>query len=258
MKYFAIPILLLLFLATQTFGKIGSKQINVLILSGRNNHEWQQTTPFLEKMFSQTGFFNTEVTNQPDTLKFADFEKFDVIVSNWNSWPENDLRWPSETENALLQFIKNGGGFVTFHSSTSAFYKWPEFQEISSGAWIMDTTSHGKPSETRVEISNNEHPVTQGMKGFEIFDELWINASKNNKFEVLGTATNDELIKNGKEKQSAIMVTEYGKGRIFHTILGHDVKAMESAGFQTLMLRGTEWAATGKVSKIETTKILSE
>ena len=255
MKYLAFLILILL---TQFACNPGSKPLDVLIISGRNNHEWQQTTPFLENMFQQTGNFKTKITNQPDTLKYSDFEKFDVVLSNWNSWPENDLRWPAETENALLQFIKAGGGFVTFHSSTSAFYKWPEFQEISTGAWIMDTTSHGKPSETRVEISNNEHPVTQGMKGFEIFDELWINASKSNKFEVLGTATNEELIKNGKEKQSAILVAEYGKGRIFHTILGHDVKAMESAGFQILMLRGTEWAATGKVSKIETTKILSE
>lgn len=257
MKYLAFPVLLLILL-TQFACNTGSKPINILLLSGRNNHEWQQTTPFLENMFQQTGNFKTKITNQPDTLKFADFEKFDVVLNNWNSWPENDLRWPSETENALLQFIKNGGGFVTFHSSTSAFYKWPEFQEISTGAWIMDTTSHGKPSETRVEISNNEHPVTQGMKGFEIFDELWINASKNNKFEVLGTAINEELIQKGVESQPAIRVAEYGKGRIFHTILGHDVKAMESAGFQTLMFRGTEWAATGKVSKKETTKILSE
>jgi type 1 glutamine amidotransferase len=45
------------------------------------------------------------------------------------------------------------------------------------------------------------------------------------------------------------MVADYGKGRIFHTILGHDVKAMENEGFQTLLLRATEWAATGKVSQ---------
>jgi type 1 glutamine amidotransferase len=246
MKYLGFPVLLLLLL-TLFACEPASKPINILILSGRNNHEWQQTTPFLEKMFLQAGYFNTEITNQPDTLNFADFEKFDVVLSNWNSWPENDLRWPVQTENALLDFIKNGGGFVTFHSSTSVFYNWPEFQEISTGAWIMDTTSHGKPSQTRVEISNNEHLVIQGMKEFEIFDELWINASKNNKFEVLGTATNEELIINGMTKQPAIMVAEYGKGRIFHTILGHDVKAMESSVFQMLMLRGTEWAATGKV-----------
>jgi type 1 glutamine amidotransferase len=244
MKYLTFLILLLI---TQSACESSSKPIYVLILSGRNNHEWQQTTTFLENMFQKSAIFETEVTNLPDTLKFSDFERFDVVLSNWNSWPENDLRWPEQNEKALLQFIENGGGFVTFHSSTSAFYKWPEFQEISTAAWIMDSTSHGKPSETRVEISNVEHPVTQGMKGFEIFDELWIKTAKNNKFEVLGTATNEELTKKGVERQPAIMVAEYGKGRIFHTILGHDVKAMESAGFQMLMFRGTEWVATGKV-----------
>lgn len=246
-KLFVIQLFLLPCQLTQFACKPGSKPINILILSGRNNHDWQQTTPFIDKIFSKTGIFKTEITNQPDTLKFSDFEKFDVVLSNWNSWPENDLRWPTETENALIQFIKKGGGFVTFHSSTSALYNWPKFKEISTAAWIMDTTSHGKPSETLVEISNVEHPVIQGIKGFEIFDELWINAAKNNKFEVLGTATNEELIKNGKESQPAIMVSEYGKGRIFHTTLGHDIKAMESAVFQMLMLRGTAWAATGKV-----------
>jgi uncharacterized protein len=128
MKYLAFPVLLLILL-TQFACKPGSKPINILILSGSNNHEWQQTTPFLENMFQQTGNFKTEITNQPDTLKYSDFEKFDVVLSNWNSWPENDLRWPAETENAILQFIKNGGGFVTFHSSTSAFYKWPNFRK---------------------------------------------------------------------------------------------------------------------------------
>ena len=29
--------------------------------------------------------------------------------------------------------------------------------------------------------------------------------------------------------------------------LGHDVKAMQSPGFQTLMIRGLQWAATGEV-----------
>jgi type 1 glutamine amidotransferase len=216
-----------------------------LLLSGRNNHEWQQTTPFLEKLFSQSGLFSVCVTERPDTLKMNDFKKYDVVLSNWNSWPENDLRWPAETENALLQFIKNGGGFVTFHASTSAFYKWPEFQEISTAAWIMDTTSHGKVSETNVSRINKKHPVTAGIGDFIIFDELWVNGKSNPKFETLGFASNNE---NSAGRQPAIFVADYGKGRIFHTILGHDVKAMENEGFQSLMIRGTEWAATGKVS----------
>jgi type 1 glutamine amidotransferase len=248
-KLFAVQILILTILVTPSFSKNLPKSINVLILSGRNNHEWQQTTSYLEKLFSQTGKFTFFVTNQPDTLKLSDFQKFDVVLNNWNSWPENDLRWPAETETALLKFIENGGGFVTFHASSSAFYKWPEFQEISTAAWIMDTTSHGKVSETNVSIENKKHPVTKGMKDFVIFDELWLNAAVNPKFEVLGTASDQKTTKEGIKPQPAIMVANYGKGRIFHTILGHDVKAMENEGFRTLLLRGSEWAATGKVSK---------
>ena len=249
MKCISVPLLLILFLINQSACESRSKTIHVLILSGSNNHEWQQTTGFLEVMFQKSALFETQVTQQPDTLKMSDFQKFDVVLSNWNSWPENDLCWPAETENALLQFIKNGGGFVTFHASSSAFYKWPEFQEISTAAWVMDTTSHGKVSETNVSIENIKHPVTKDMKDFVIFDELWLNAAENPKFEVLGTASDQKTTEEGIKPQPAIMVANYGKGRIFHTILGHDVKAMENESFQTLLLRGTEWVATGKVSK---------
>ena len=41
---------------------------------------------------------------------------------------------------------------------------------------------------------------------------------------------------------------EKGKGRCFHNILGHNVRAMKNSGWKTLMLRGTEWAATGEVT----------
>jgi type 1 glutamine amidotransferase len=223
------------------------KQIKVLILSGSNNHDWKSTTSFLNQIFSESGLFLVEITEKPDTLNSSDLNNFDVVVSNWNSWPENDLRWPKVTEKVLLNFIKKGGGFVTFHSSTSAFYEWPEFKEISTASWVMDSTWHGKRSATRVKIDNNRHPITKGMTGFYIFDELWVNTEKNEKFEVLGSATNEDISGKGISCQQAIMVSEYGKGKIFHTILGHDTRAMRNTGFQTLIQRGTEWAATEKV-----------
>ena len=249
MKKYLILLIVCLFLMVSNLYPQEDKQIKILLLSGRNNHEWQQTTPFIEKLFVQSGRYSVSVTDKPDTLKMNDFQKFDAVLNNWNSWPENELRWPVQTENALLQFIKDGGGFVTFHASSSAFYKWPEFHEISTAAWIMDTTSHGQVSETNVSIINKKHPVTAGIKDFIIFDELWLNAEVNPKFEVLGTASNKITAKDGIKPQPAIMVAGYGKGRIFHTILGHNIEAMESEAFQILLLRGVEWAASGKVSQ---------
>jgi type 1 glutamine amidotransferase len=45
-----------------------------------------------------------------------------------------------------------------------------------------------------------------------------------------------------------VWVKRYGRGRVFVNALGHDVDAMQGKGFQTLMIRGIEWAASGKVS----------
>jgi type 1 glutamine amidotransferase len=223
------------------------ESIQVLLLSGSNNHNWRQTTPLLESIYKGSSLFEVEITNQPDTLVYKDLKKFDAILSNWNSWPDNNLRWPEETENGILKYLEEGGGLVFFHSSTSAFYTWPEFKKISTGAWVEDTW-HGRTNPTKVTIENQEHPITKGLSGFYIFDELWINAEQNDRFQVLGNAINEEALDKVFENQPAIFVSDYGKGRIFHTLLGHDTRAMRNTGFQTLMLRGTEWAATSKVS----------
>ena len=45
-----------------------------------------------------------------------------------------------------------------------------------------------------------------------------------------------------------VWVATYGKGRVCENVLGHDVAAMRgSPGFQILLVRGVEWAATGEV-----------
>jgi type 1 glutamine amidotransferase len=201
-------------------------------------------------MYRKCWRFEVSVTEKPDTLRSGDFANFDVLLSNWNSWPENDLRWPPELEEGLLEYIRSGGGMVFFHASTSAFYEWPEFREISTAAWVEDTW-HGEKGPVSVSFSDHEHPITAGLSDFRIFDELWINAGSGNGFQVLGTASAiypQNNNREGDEPQPAVFVKEYGKGRIFHTILGHDPRAVRNTGFQILLLRGTEWAATGEVS----------
>ncbi len=45
------------------------------------------------------------------------------------------------------------------------------------------------------------------------------------------------------------MTVSYGSGRVFHTTLGHDINALSSVDFVVTLQRGTEWAATGKVTQ---------
>ncbi len=248
-RYFLVQTLTLLILggfAISANEDPSKKQepIKLLILSGKNNHMWEETTPFLMKLYNESGRFSADETIRPDTLTYDDFSCYDIVLNNWNSWPENDLRWPKETENGLLKYLKEGGGLVFFHASSSAFYKWPKFKDISTASWLIDSTRHGKRCMVDVELKNTKHSITKGMKDFKVLDELWQNASKNPNFKVLGSAWNEEC----HVKQPAIMVAEIKKGRVFHTILGHDIEALSYPGVKSLMLRGAEWAASGKVT----------
>jgi type 1 glutamine amidotransferase len=222
-----------------------SEKPGLLILTGSNNHDWESTTAVLDSLFTASGLFSVDVTTEPGTLAYEAMVSYDVLVSNWNSWPDNDLRWPEAAEQGLLRYIGEGGGMVFFHAATSALYAWPEFRQISTGTWILDSTWHGPVSQVRVSVLNKEHPVTSGLDDFYIRDELWIDAWHNEAFQVLGTAANTE---EDSGEQRAILVGSYGRGRIFHTILGHDVLAVRNHGFQSLILQAAEWASGDHLS----------
>ena len=80
----------------------------------------------------------------------------------------------------------------------------------------------------------------------ELYDRLR-GPAKN--MEVLATAYSAEDKKGTGRHEPMMMVLSYGEGRIFHTPMGHDDLSMECVGFITSLQRGTEWAATGKVTQ---------
>jgi type 1 glutamine amidotransferase len=228
-------------------GDASHKKLKLLILSGRNNHEWQSTTPQLIKMYGECGRFEVEVTETPDTLSHEILKGFDAVVSNWSAWPEHEYRWPGEAESGLMKFIEEGGGFIVIHAASATFYDWPEYQELVGTTWA-DSTRHGKIAPHQIVIADNSHPVTNGMADFWITDELWVNAGVNAELNVLAESYSDTSNSGRGEMEPVLHWKALGEGRMFHSILGHNARAMKNSGFITLILRGTEWAATGEVT----------
>lgn len=228
------------------------------------------------KEFSIDGMDKTESMEkpQPDPDFNPNFSNYDVVISNFG-W--NAASWPEATQKNLETYIANGGGLVVFHAADNSFPEWEAYNKmIGLGGWgdrnekdgpyvyynddeelIRDTApgkggSHGPQSEYQIQIRNSNHPITKGMPAtwMHTKDELYnsLRGPAEN-MEVLATAYADPNNKGTGRHEPALMVLTYGKGRVFHNIMGHADYSVSCVGFVTSMLRGTEWAATGMVTQ---------
>ncbi len=217
-------------------------RVRILILSGRNNHEWGKTTPLLSEIYGKANSFSVSITERPDTLNYYCLKEFDLVVSNWNTWPDNETRFTPEWESDFARFVNEGGGAVFIHAGASSFYGWDDYHKIGTGRWGKET-SHGKSQKGLVCELKEDHPVTAGINDFYITDELWKKTDIHPDAISLASVSWTDDVTGELFKEKAVFTTRYGKGRSFYTILGHDERAMLNSGFQTLLLRGSLWAA---------------
>ena len=249
--------------------------ISVLIVDGQNNHKWAETTPVMKAILEETGRFEVSVATSPgkgkDMEAFApDFASYDVVVSNYNG-----AMWGEKARADFEAYVSGGGGFVCVHAADNSFPGWEEYNKmIGVGGWggrneksgpylrfrdgklirVSDPGrggGHGRRHEFLIELRDREHPITAGLpeKFMHAQDELYdrLRGPAEN-ITVLGTAFASKETGGSGEHEPMLMALSYGKGRVFHTTLGHDVKAMTGTSFHETLKRGTEWSATGKVT----------
>jgi type 1 glutamine amidotransferase len=253
--------------------------IRVMLLDGESGgpyHKWQLITPVLKKELEETGLFQVDVATAPkageDFSNFKpDFSKYQVVVSNYDA-----ANWPDALKASFEQYMKDGGGLVTVHAADNAFGQWAEYNKMigvggwrgrdeSSGAlWyykdsklVSDPTPgragrHGRRVPFQIVTRDSSHPIMKGLpamwmhQGDELYNSL---RGPGEKMTVLATAFSDPANSGSGHDEPMLMVTNYGKGRVFHTALGHDVNALACIGFIVTLQRGTEWAGTGKVTQ---------
>jgi hypothetical protein len=210
---------------------------------------------------------------QPDPAFDPDFSKYHVVISNFG-WKA--AGWPEQAKRKLEAYMSKGGGLVVVHAADNSWPEWAEFNKmIGIGGWGNRTAAngpyvyfddagkevrdpkagpcgkHGPQNEFKVTIRAKDHPITRGLPDFWMHakDECYSHLrGPAQNMTVLATACDSPELQQAGRHEPMLMVIEYGKGRVFHTTLGHDQPAFESVGFITTFLRGTEWAASGKVT----------
>jgi predicted DNA-binding protein with PD1-like motif/type 1 glutamine amidotransferase len=241
-------------------------KLAVLIVTGQNGHNWRGTTPLLRKALEDTGKFEVRVTEEfrgagPETLA-----PYDLVVLNYFERGRPELRWGDKTNAAFLDYLRSGKGVVVYHFSMAAFDGWTDYEKISGGNWRPNNGHHSAPHNFVVDVKDQEHPITKGLKlSFpQANDELYANLrwQPAGSYHVLATANDDHALyaasrtdsrapqplEGASANEPMLWTTEFGKGRVFVTALGHDVEQVQTPAFVTTFTRGAEWAATGKVT----------
>jgi type 1 glutamine amidotransferase len=104
----------------------------------------------------------------------------------------------------------------------------------------------------QVTVRDASHPITKGLPAVWMHqgDELYARLRGPGKnMTVLATAHSDPANAGSGRDEPQLMVLAYGKGRVFHTTMGHDINGLSSVDFVVTLQRGAEWAATGKVTQ---------
>lgn len=212
-------------------------KIKVLLVTGVDLHKWKETAPLLTAQLQKDPRLEIKVIEDPHALATEPLDKVDVIVLHFMNW-----KVPAPGEAArenLRKAVEGGKGLVLVHFACGAWQDWPDFVKLAGRVWNPKFRGHDPRGPFRVEITKPDHPIMKGMQAFDTDDELYTCLDGNVPIEVLATARS----KVDKKDYPMAFVFQCGKGRVFHCVLGHDVKALSFDAVGELFRRGTAWAA---------------
>lgn len=261
-------------------GSIMAKSnINVLYITGHTDkyHSCEDASEYLVPLLKEQDIFNTEVYTMGINLHEGsiDFEKYDVVVLNINQ-----VVWDETVKSDFVNYVSSGGGLVVMHEADNAFPEWREYNRMiglagwgdrdkeagpyyywKDGVFVKDYETsgpcgwHGQRVPFMINVRQSMHPIMKNLPSawLHINDELYGNLrGPAENMEVLATGFSDEKTGGSGKEEPVLFTVAYGKGRVFHCVLGHtskgDNKALQNVGYQLVYVRGVEWAATGDVT----------
>jgi type 1 glutamine amidotransferase len=232
----------------------------VLILTGQSDvqyHDWRITTPFVKDVLERSGRFEVRVAEELRGISRDTLAPYDAVIVNYNG-----PRWGSGAEAALEEFVRGGKGVISFHGVTYGPLcgtvregnkpwelrpPWQGWLDMLGSTWAPANIGHAPRG--AFTVKSGDHAIVRGMPAeFTVNDELYHKMALSPDVQVIATAFDDPARGGTGKHEPMAWINRYGKGRVFHTPLGHDINALYHPNVMALLARATEWAASGEAT----------
>lgn len=240
----AVTVLMLLDLLpvhAEDKGGPASGKIRVLLITGGHGFE---TNEFFQ-VFKENPEITFQAVEHPKAyamFKDSAASKYDVIVTY-----DFNQKIPDDAKTDLVDRLKEGKGLVVLHHAIATYPDWPEYWKIIGAHYYLapavvdgvqkkrSAYEHGR--HFRIHVADPQHPVTRGVKDFDIVDETykWFDVAKD---------CHPLLTTEDPESNPVIAWAKtYEKARVVYMQSGHDHLAYENPSFQQVLRQAIEWTA---------------
>jgi type 1 glutamine amidotransferase len=227
--------------ASAALSVCAAEKATVLLVTGIDypGHKWRETAPALKRIIEADPRLEVRIVEDPHFLDSAALTNYAAVLLHFQNW-EVPGPGAAAREN-LKRYVADGGGLMSVHFGCGAWHgEWPEFQKILGRVWRgTNGPQHDRRGPFTVRIVDKSHPATKGLSDFETDDELYTCLVGDEPIHLLAKAKSTE----DKRDHPMAFVREYGKGRVFLTTLGHDVKAFTNSSVPQLIRQACAWTA---------------
>jgi uncharacterized protein len=230
-------LLLLLLAVSISLGAAESaKPLKVLFLTSGGYHDYQKLGPFLTNELSKLVAGSFEWKHGLETLNDANFAKsYDAVIYN-----VCDDEAPDAVIENAIRATNEGKPTVMIHCAVHAFRKSPKLADWE-GCCGLRSKFHDPYGSFTVRKIDQESAIVRDFPnqwttpGDELYQEILIDPKSRPLLKA-------KSAKDGRE-HVVCWTSEQGKGRVFATTLGHDMKTTQTPEFLRLVANGLKWAS---------------
>ncbi len=226
----------------------------------------------IEQMGQSTGAYTVEFTDQPEDINSENLAQYDVLVLN------NNVRWDRTLTDAgrqaVLTYVRGGGGLVAIHAATDAARNWPDGEQML-GAVFYGQHPWVARHAWAFKLESPEHELNRGFKrsGFWHAEEVYklrhggpnrdvsrvllsLDMSQPRNYDLL--RPEEQARVNPEHNYPVAWIHPFGEGRVFASTLGHNYSTHWQPHILKHFLAGIQFAAGDLVADTTPSNQLDE